>query len=111
MNTTNLTTQIPATTNSGRAPASRKVKTAGPKTKTSAPAQPGNLAPQAAANSPAANAPAPAFITLAPSFIALADQFGMVPERLAERVIAAFAETKPARLVVKARASSGQSAH
>jgi hypothetical protein len=53
--------------------------------------------------------PAPALIALAPSFVALADQFGMVPERLAERVISAFAATRPARIMVRARASSGQS--
>jgi hypothetical protein len=111
MNTKNLTTQIPVTTKSGRVQASRKEMAPDAKTKTSAPAQPGDFAPQAAAHAPTASAPAPAFITLAPSFIALADQFGMVPERLAERVISAFAETKPARIVVKARASSGQAGH
>jgi len=50
---------------------------------------------------------AAAMIALPPSFIALADQFGMVPERLAERVISAFAATKPAKIIIKARASSG----
>jgi hypothetical protein len=54
---------------------------------------------------------APRMVALAPAFIALAEEFGMVPERLAERVISAFAATKPTRIVVKARAFSCPAAH
>jgi len=104
MNTKNLTSKTPATTKSARVPANRQEKTAAARTKPSVPAASGG-------NAPVASAPAPATITLAPSFLALADQFGMVPERLAERVISAFTETRPARIVVKARASSGQAGH
>jgi hypothetical protein len=101
-----------ASTKSQPAPVNRNGKTASRMMRASAPSAPnGSGAPDA--DAPAAprvaQPAASAFIELPPSFIALADQFGMVPERLAERVISAFAATKPARIIVKARPSSGAS--
>ena len=46
-----------------------------------------------------------ASVKLAPSFLALADEFGMIPERMAERVLSAFAATPPSHLIVKGRKS------
>jgi hypothetical protein len=97
MNTKKHSTPIPATTKPGRTTMNRQGKTANPMEGSGAPDKAGHAAPRSAPAAP----PAPAFIALAPSFVALADQFGMVPERLAERVIAAFAATRPTRITVK----------
>ncbi len=53
-----------------------------------------------------AGGPVSRMVTLAPAFVALADEFGVVPERLAERVISAFAATKPRRITLRARAAA-----
>jgi len=112
MNTNKQTMETPATTKSGRTQANRNGKTAGRMMGTAATGHAGKTAPRFGSRTavPMAPAPAGASVALAPSFVALADQFGMVPERLAERVIAAFAATRPARIIVKARASSPRAA-
>jgi len=106
MNTQKHSIETPVTTKSARTPADRKRKTTDKMEAANPATQAGK--DEIPALTQTALAPAPAFVALAPSFIALANQFGMVPERLAERVIAAFAATRPSRIVVKARASSGQ---
>ena len=50
-----------------------------------------------------------ASVLLDPAFLALADEFGMVPERMAERVLSAFAATPPSHLIVKGRKFAAQS--
>jgi hypothetical protein len=97
MNSSNHSIQIPTTMESKRTPATRKGKT--------------SAAARGATRRQRAAKDAPRRVTLAPAFVALADEFGMVPERLAERVIAAFAATKPTRILVKAREASAQAVH
>ena len=50
-----------------------------------------------------------ASIKLEPAFLALADEFGMIPERMAERILSAFAATPPSHLIVKGRRFAARS--
>lgn len=48
-------------------------------------------------------------VLLDPAFLVLADEFGMIPERMAERVLSAFAATPPSHLIVKGRRFAARS--
>jgi hypothetical protein len=79
--------KTPGDTELRRTPMSRNVETTNRLERTSGGGEIGNTATRT--------------VALAPAFIALAEEFGMVPERLAERVISAFAATRPSRIIVK----------
>jgi len=94
-NTQNHDLQIPGTTKSGRTTAHRNGKTTSEvEGAAGAPREVGDTARET-------GEPGREYVALPASFIAMADEFGMVPARLAERVISAFAATRPTRIVLK----------